>query len=289
VKRLSGGRINIELFAGDVLVPTAEMMSMTGQGMIDGCTFGYGGYWSDKIDVGAIEGAMPLTWRKSYESDWYFYNLGFLDLCREAYAEQNVFYLSPLNADPYEVFLSKPVNNLSDLRKLKIRAVGATADTFAELGVSTEYLTFSEIYTGLATGVIDGEISGGALECLGYKFYEAAPYLMLPRIIEYNICDILINMDIWNSLSDEDKALLEIASWEFNRWTTQTLQGGEIGALAELKTLGLGICSLPEADVAEMTAAASKVWAAQAEKGPRASEAIDILMQWMKDLGYISE
>ena len=144
VRAMSGGRINIELFPADQLVPTEELMEMTGRGMIDGSTQAFGGYWSDEIDVGAIEGGMPGTWRNTWEVDYYFYELGFLELVRESYAEHNVFYLSHTCADPYELFTREPINSLDELRKIKIRATGATAEMFAELGVPTEYFTFSE-------------------------------------------------------------------------------------------------------------------------------------------------
>jgi TRAP-type C4-dicarboxylate transport system substrate-binding protein len=288
VRAMTSGRINIEVFAADELVPTGEMMAMTGKGMIDGTTFGYGGYWSDEIDVGAIEGGLPGTFRNTWEIDWFFYEAGFRELCREAYAEHNVYFVTHLNADPYELFVNTKIESLDDLRKLKIRAVGATAEMFEGVGVSTEYIGFSELYTALATGVIDGQISGGAVECLGYKFYEAAPYLIFPRAMVTAVCDLLINMDVWNSLSDEDKSIIEVAAGEYNRYMTMMLQAGEVGALAELKTLGLEICELPPEDAAEMTAAASKVWDKQSEVSPRAAEAIRILKEWMVELGYLA-
>jgi len=290
VREMSGGRINIEVFATDVLVPMDEVMAMTGRGMLDGTTFGYGGYWIDEIDVGAIEGGLPLSWRRAFEVDVYFYELGFLELCREAYAEQNVFYLTHLCGDPYELYVNTPIENLDDLRQLKIRASpGSAAEVYAELGIATEYLSYSEMYTGLATGVVDGSIGGGAMEILGYKVYEVAPYFVVPPVVDPSVGDVFINLDIWKSLSDEDKAIVEVAAMEYNRWMRMTFMEGEVRALAEMKKLGLVTCMLPEEDLLEMTAAAARIWDREGEKSPRCVEALRILKEWMVVLGYLAE
>jgi tripartite ATP-independent transporter DctP family solute receptor len=102
----------------------------------------------------------------------------------------------------------RPVNTPDDLSGLNIRVQpGAIpADMVEAMGGSPVTMDFGEVYSGLQTGVIDGaENNEPSYVSTGH--YEVATYFTLDghtRVPEV----LLINADLWDSLSAEDQQLI---------------------------------------------------------------------------------
>lgn len=76
----------------------------------------------------------------------------------------------------------RPVAGQDDLEGLKIRVMGGEADamTWEVFGAIPAPMPYSEVYSALQAGVIDGAENEPA-SILANKFYEAAPYFTLTR------------------------------------------------------------------------------------------------------------
>jgi TRAP-type C4-dicarboxylate transport system substrate-binding protein len=72
------------------------------------------------------------------------------------------------------------VESASDLQGLKIRVMGGEADalTWQVFGALPVPMPYSEVYSALQAGVIDGA-ENEPVSILANKFYEAAPYFAL--------------------------------------------------------------------------------------------------------------
>jgi tripartite ATP-independent transporter DctP family solute receptor len=96
--------------------------------------------------------------------------------CRERYS---VRLLSTLTSG-YRVLFNgrRPVADVSDLEGLKIRVMGGEADALSwqVFGAIPVPMPYSEVYSALQAGVIDGA-ENEPVSILSNKFYEAAHYL----------------------------------------------------------------------------------------------------------------
>ena len=80
------------------------------------------------------------------------------------------------------IFASKPIRNLAEMKDLKIRVMGAPIwiKSFTAAGMAPTVIAFNEIYNGIQTGVIQaGDNEAAGVEQA--KFYEVAPNLILTR------------------------------------------------------------------------------------------------------------
>ena len=80
------------------------------------------------------------------------------------------------------IFATKPIHNMAELKGLKIRVQGAPiwTRTFSAAGMAPTVIAYSEIYNGIQTGVIQsGENEAAGVEQM--KFYEVGPNLMLTQ------------------------------------------------------------------------------------------------------------
>ncbi|MGN0355043.1 MAG: TRAP transporter substrate-binding protein [Muricoprocola sp.] len=100
-----------------------------------------------------------------------------------------------------------PIHTPADLKGLKIRTMDSqmAIDMMDAFGGSATIMGYSDIYTGLQQGVIDGaENNVTALRDHGEvaKYYSFDEHTMIPDIV-------VISANVWNSLSDENKAALK--------------------------------------------------------------------------------
>ncbi len=280
----SDGAIRVKRFPGSAIVPDADMMQAVSAGTLDMCE-GYGGYWPGKVDIAAIESGLPGAWTTYEEARYIFERAGLKELIQEAYAEQNVHYLGPVFGGAYDLLTKAPVESLSDLKEMKIRATPTVAKVLQELGIATVFLPGSELYVGLSTGTIDGLIFGGPIEYKTMKLFEAANhYTYLNMLYPGYTDDVLINKDKWESLTDAQRKIMELAYETHSNNMHDWIVEGNIEA-------GSGDTfvyhTLPSEDSAALVKAAQAVWAEEAAKSDRNKKAIDILNGVAKASGRV--
>ena len=282
VKTATDGAIRIKRYEGSSIVPDADMMSAVSKGTLDMCE-GYGGYWPGKIDLAAIESGLPGAWT-SFDEAMYIFNQGGLGkLIGEAYAEHGIHYLGPMFGGDYDLLTKTEVKSLDDLKKMKIRATPTTAKVLQQLDIPTVFMPGSELYVGLSTGVIDGCIFGGPLEYKSMKLFEAASHYTRLNMVNPGYADgVLINQKKWESFSDAQRKIIEMAYQSHASNMHSWIVAGNIEASAgDLFKFG----SLNAEDSARLLKASQAVWEEEAKKSARNQKAIDILKATAKANG----
>ncbi|WP_108262440.1 DctP family TRAP transporter solute-binding subunit [Mangrovicoccus ximenensis] len=104
------------------------------------------------------------------------------------------------------------VESLADFDGLTFRVIGAPVfiDTFSALGANPVPMPFPEVYTALETGTVDGQ-DNPLLTVRDMNFYEVQDYLTTSKHA-YSTLVMLVSQPWWNSLSDEDKGILQEAA-----------------------------------------------------------------------------
>ena len=80
------------------------------------------------------------------------------------------------------IFATKPVTNLAEMKGLKVRVQGAPiwSKTFAAAGMAPTVIAYNEVYNAIQNGVIEaGENEAAGVEQM--KFYEVAPQLNMTQ------------------------------------------------------------------------------------------------------------
>ena len=150
------------------------------------------------------------------------------------------FNAKPLAVWPYgpQVFYcNAEIASLDDFEGLKIRSYTSSMSTLIEaLGGTPVTMSFKEVYPALQRGVVDCAITSPTSGNTG-NWPEVTTHF-LPLGISWSVNAHFINLDKWNSFSDEEKAALETefagfedAFWalakENNGWAIACNTGGE--------------------------------------------------------------
>jgi TRAP-type C4-dicarboxylate transport system substrate-binding protein len=136
---------------------------------------------------------------------------GFVNVLREGYAKQSVYHI-PWETYPVGLMTKKPVKTADDLKKMKIRAHSTMADLLGRVGASAVFIPGGELYTALATGVVDGGQWGDAGPMYAMKFHEVLKNYMRPEPIVGAWNSLIINMDLWKKMTPKQRAIIETAA-----------------------------------------------------------------------------
>ena len=152
------------------------------------------------------------------------------DLCtemREAISEAvgGVKQLNMYNFGFRHLTGNKPIRTLEDFDGLTLRCVNfAPYSTLKDVfQVAITSIPIEDVYMSLQTGVADCE-ENPATQIVTMKFYEVQKYLMKTQHM-LACSSTIINLDLWNSLSEEDQAIFqEVFTWLGNRVDELTVQ-----------------------------------------------------------------
>ena len=278
----SKGRIKIQLYTGGELVASDNMLKGVQGGMID-IAQGCGNYYTE-LTIGNIEGGMPMAWMSPLEAQIIYDEMGLGKIMAEEYAKFNVVYLGTMWAAPYQIVSKEPIKSLDDLRKMKIRASGASAKMLQALNVSTVNMPPEDMYLALSTGQVGAVLYGAAYEYQLNKYYEVAPYFLETPVLNPFVDSIIINKKVWDSMPADLQQILKNAV-EMSRFAWY-IHCEYLGAEARA-TIFKEVTSLPEADQAEMVKAAVKIWDEEGARSPENAKAVEIIKAFAKSIGRI--
>ena len=177
---------------------------------------------------------------------------------------------------------------MDDFKGLKIHAEGGhIARWVKNLGALPVNISPEEIYTALATGVLDAVAWGGADTYLAMGFYEVAKYYHRPHIANPNMGMVFMNLKLWDSLPDDLKMIIETTTFNRSIYEGMYYWNAEAPSLAEMKSKGLEVVEWSQDVQDGIYAASYKDWDVIAEKSKYANEMIRILREQNKALGYM--
>ncbi len=245
VKRMSNGRIQIEVFPSGTLGPGLKVSETVKNGVADMGHTWIGYDWGkDKTAVlfggyaGSSDTEKMLHW---------LYRAGGAELQRE-FRDQKFGLISiPLFVRTSEVFLHsrKPVKTLSDLQGLKLRTAGAWLEISKGMGASPVTMPGGEVYTALERGTIDATEWGTLYENKSPGFHKVTKYVIIPGVHQPTApFELLINKKAWGKLSDGDKKLVEDAAFMTTMDSWLTIGDEDAKALEFFKSKGNEIIEL---------------------------------------------
>lgn len=227
------------------------------------------GYYSS--DVPAAE-ALSLT---EYTIAEQRVNGGF-EFLQELHAEKGLHYLGrTMDSVPFHLYLNTKIDS-SDLSGLTIRASASTQPFFASLGATTMRAPVPEVYTLMERGVVDG-FGWIAQHFFDFSWDQVVKYRVEPGFYTAN-GNILVSLDKWQEMSDEQRAFLEDMMLQFE--ALNYLDAEYIAAEKAAQTAaGIETITLSPED-AEIWVAAAKeaAWASVVAHDPENAEKLRELL-----------
>jgi TRAP-type C4-dicarboxylate transport system substrate-binding protein len=285
---MSNGRLDVEVYGVGEIVEADELFAACKAGSVDMASSW--GYHAGEVPYNIVEYQLPMGFRNTSELNTFWYERGAFELSYAVYAEHNLHTLAPQNSFSFFPMYHSNVEirDIDDIPGIKIRSYGAFAALHEKLGATVIWIPFAELYTAVATGVIDGFSNPTLGESKDMKFYEVCPYLIQPPIGYYLSAQQWCNMDSWNELTPDLQAMIEDVMFRASMRHDHVYANMDYEARPLMVDYGVEFITLPADDYTYIQELAYEVWDEQAAEDPtgRAAQFVAMYKDFMADLGY---
>jgi len=258
VTTMSGGAMTVTVYAAGELVPALESFDAVSNGSAD-IYHGAEYYWVGKSQAYPFFTAVPMGMTANEISAWTEFGGG-QELWDELAARHNIKPFAAGNTGhQMGGWYKNEINNLGDIRGLKVRMPGLGGEVLRRLGGSAVTLSGGEIYQALQSGAIDGTEWVGPWNDLAFGFYREAKYYYWPGFHEPGAqLGVGLNLELWNGMSPQEQAIIRAACHQANHLSVAEYGHFNSIALQELtEKHGVELRQFPE-DVMEAVAETTK-------------------------------
>ncbi|QFT67923.1 Lactate-binding periplasmic protein precursor [Labrenzia sp. THAF35] len=205
ITEATNGELTIKPVPNDGLVRTGEVLDGVRRGLLESA-FIYPAYWIGRIPVAGHLNGFIGTWDKHEEMAAFMYEMGALDIIREAYAEQGVYQAGPVSYAGLTLYSNRPLRTTADFAGWKVRSTGPAALVFSKMGATPVSIPGAELYQGLQTGVVDGAHWGSTSTGWGMNLQEVNKYIVRPDLLGHLNGEVLVSLERWNSIGTDLQA-----------------------------------------------------------------------------------
>ena len=279
IERLSDGKIKVQTLYSGEGVGTSGLLGAVKSGLI---TMGapFQSMHAGELPAGVVEIGLPGGTEDASELYALFHKKGWGGVLEKAYGSQGMVWLEPYIQPPVYIITKEPINSVEDFKGMKIRAPGAYGKFLRNLGASPVSLAWSEIYTSLATGVIDGSIGSNLIDHRDGNHVEVAKYMYPLPLAGAQVLPIVVNRSAWRKLPDELKVAVRKATEIHAQTQLEKSRQWESEALEDMISLGLKWSpAASDQDKQAWEQAGSGLWDEYAAKDKYSKQLIDILKQ----------
>lgn len=157
-------------------------------------------------------------------------------------ADKGITYLGSFHNGFRQLTNSKrPVTSPEDLKGLKIRVPGGDVymDFFKSLGANPTAMSWSEVFTAIQQGTIDGQENGCSIT-KSAKMDEIQPYMTIWNY-SYENDLFVMNTRIWDSLDEESRQIIQECATEACEWGRDKLEADEDTLIQGFKDEGMQV------------------------------------------------
>lgn len=242
-----------------------------------------------KLRLGTADFSLPSTVMSTVTDEFGLFEMPYLVTDREHMKriEEAIFWdeLAPAVEDKgYKIIAVwengfrhitnnvRPVNKPEDLKGLKLRTPKGAwrVKMFQAYGANPTPMAFSEVFTALQTGTIDGQENPYA-QIYSAKFHEVQKYLSITGHV-YTPAYVTVGAKKWATLPDDVRAVLEETAKEVQAYVYEQAARLENDLLEKIKAAGVAV---NEADKQAFIEASEPIYREFSESVPGGGELIE--------------
>jgi TRAP-type C4-dicarboxylate transport system substrate-binding protein len=285
IETMSGGRVDIEMFYSSSVVKSVETFDAAASGILDG-DFTGAAYLTGKNPAFQFVGD-PMG---GYDTPWqlyaWFYQGGGQDLAEALYEPYGMELIGWYIDSMESLSSTAPLEGPADLKDWKFRSPpGLETEIFEKLGSSPIVMDFTEVFTALETGIIDGADASSLPDNIGLGLLDIAKHATYPGFHSMPADHLAIRKDVWDSLPEDLQRIFTVGMQKFAFQTAVAFEVENAKAAKEAEARGVTLHDWSEEERAEFRTAALESWETWADRTPEAREIVDSHYEFMDLLG----
>ncbi len=291
LEAMSGGELKVEFFPINAIVDRKETPEAVMAGVLTGDLTAVS-YFTGRDPAFAILGDLIAGYDSVDQVQSFCRHGGGRDALQTLWDEVLPDAVHVVGCGPVakEALVAKvEINGVDDLEGVKIRSPsGLAATVFQKAGAAPVSMSLSDVFTSLEKGVIDAADASAYINNSTSGFHQVAKYPLYPGIHSMAVRQFTVNKDVWDSLTDAQKLVLE--TWFYAAYddVRRQLDLQDKAQVAEDDAGGdITVIDWPQAERDKFRAIAVDAWEETAEKSPAARSALDAHYTYMKSIGLL--
>lgn len=200
VTEATDGLVTFELYASNSLGSERDLYEGCQMGTVDACIITNAVLTNFVPQAAVLD--QPFLF-DDYDPAWKFIDGPFGDYLEEKAAAGGVHIVGWMDSGFRSLFTTKPVSSIADLKGMKIRTMENQYHMAAynALGCIATPMAFSDVYTALQQGTIDGA-ENTIPSLMANKFYEVCKYICnQPVLFAYQL--LVFSDGLWNKIPEQ--------------------------------------------------------------------------------------
>ena len=252
ITRMSGGRLQIDVFAAGEIVPAFAVFDAVANGTVE-LAHTASLYWQSVFPTAGLFTTAPFGLGPVEHQAW-IEGGGGQELWDELYGARGVRAFLAGNTGPsMGGWFRKPIQDLADLKGMRLRVQGLGAQVYDRLGVTPIAISGGEILPALEKGVIDGVEFLGPANDLDTGIARYAPFYYKPGFNKPNgASECLIARERFEQLpSDLQAVIAEACRAEHGQGLAEAFQTNAAALVQLLKSYPVKLENFPETILVE--------------------------------------
>ena len=246
----SGGKIKVNVYPGGALGGDAPNVSALQGGTIEFVLLNSGILASQVKDFEVYD--FPFMFANGLEADMVV-DGPFGQKMHAKLADKGIVGLAYFELGFRSISNSrKPINTVEDIAGLKLRVIpnAINVDWVKALGANPTPMAFPEVYAALEQKAIDGQ-ENPLNVILANKFAEVQKHLAITNH-QYNPQSLIFSKKVWDTLSGDEKKILQDAAAEAAKFQRQVSREAAGGTLDALKKAGMQVTEFSPTEQAKL-------------------------------------
>ncbi|MDJ0683840.1 MAG: TRAP transporter substrate-binding protein [Alphaproteobacteria bacterium] len=288
VQNMSNGEISIEMFYSSSVVKSVETFDAAATGILD-CDMTGGGYQTGKNPAFQFVGDIMGGYSTPYQQlSWLYYGGG-LEAAQQLYNLYDMQLVGWWVYGQESLSSSKPIAGPADFKDWKFRSPpGMQTKIFEKLGAKPIVMDFTEIFTALETGIIDGADASGLANNVGLGLYDLVKHANFPGFHSMPSDHLACNKNVWDSMPAHHRTIMSVAMEALALRTALTFEKANAEAAANLRQAGVTLHQWSEADLQSFRNAAQQTWPEFATT-PEAQALVASHLEYLGQLGLVAQ
>jgi TRAP-type mannitol/chloroaromatic compound transport system substrate-binding protein len=282
VSAITGGKFQIQVFAGGEIAPGGQALDVVQNGTVECChTCSY--YYIGKDRTFAFGTAVPFGLNARQMNAWIYYGGG-QKLLDDFYSSYNVVsFLGGNTGVQMGGWFRKEIRTVADVKGIKMRIAGLGGVVFSSLGMVTQQIPGSDIYPALEKGTIDAAEWVGPYDDEKLGFFKVAKNYYFPGWWEPGpAIHFFVNKKAWDALPAEYKEAFQAAAYEANVTMMAEYDDRNPAALRRLVQQGVQLRSFSPEILNAAFKASQQLYADESAKNPAFKKMYDAVLAYQK-------
>ncbi|MFN4170434.1 MAG: TRAP transporter substrate-binding protein [Pseudorhodobacter sp.] len=260
VMTMSNGEITIEMFYSSSLVASVETFDAAANGIIE-CDMTGGAYQTGKNPAFQFVGDIMGGYDTAYQQLGWLYKGGGLADAQQLYNKYGMQLVGWWVVGQEALASTKPLPDIAALKDWKFRSPpGMQTKIFEKLGSSPVVMDFTEVFTALESGIIEGADASILANNKSMGIYDIAAHATFPGFHSMPSDHLACNKMVWDGLPPHQQRIMETAMQKLALQQALTADYENAKAAAELIEQGVTLHDMSAESRAAYRKVAVETW-----------------------------